>query len=202
MHMLLERIAGRALKILFRDNKYKVFEEASNRFDHAFKPAWVRNKLPPNMLHVDWWSAGQTFEFCKHYWCLVIEDLVDESMQRCVAQLCQLITTLSSTRIPRDWIKKNLEFQIKVFLKRHGNVFGPCNMSIYYHYLLHLSANIELHGNPMATWLFSQERLNKDLIRSAAASNPRRFGYSVALRAGDYVMQNQLSLDSKIDSNI
>jgi hypothetical protein len=193
MHMLLERIAGRTLKILFRDDEYKILGQASNRFDHSFKPAWVKNKLPASMLHVSWWSAGQVFEFCKNYFCMVIDDLVDDSMQRCVAQLCQLITTLSCTRIPREWMKKHLEFQVKVFLKRQGNVFGPCNMSIYYHLLLHLADNIELHGNPMATWLFSQERLNKDLIRSAAASNPRRFGYSVALRAGDYVIQNQLS---------
>jgi hypothetical protein len=45
----------------------------------------------------------------------------------------------------------------------------------------------------MATWLFSQERLNKDLIRSAGSSNPRRFGLSVALQAGDYVTQCQLN---------
>ncbi len=64
-------------------------------------------------------------------------------------------------------------------------------MSIYFHKLLHLVENIEIHGSPMATWLFSQERLNKDLIRSAASANPRRFGLSVALQSGDYVAQTQ-----------
>lgn len=108
MHMLLERIAGRTLKILFSDNKFGIHQQAIQRYDQAIKPAWVKSKLPPNLLHVSWWTAAQRFEFVKHYFCLVIDGLVEETVLRCVSQLCRLVTSLSCLVLPRDWVQKKL----------------------------------------------------------------------------------------------